>query len=33
MFCREAVHRKTEHRVYIWSRLYRKLERILEGEI
>jgi hypothetical protein len=27
-----AVHHKTEHRVYIWSRLYGKLERILEGE-
>jgi hypothetical protein len=26
-----AVHHKTEHRVYIWSRLYGKLERILEG--
>jgi hypothetical protein len=28
-----AVHHKTEHRVYIWSRLYGKLERILEGEL
>ncbi|KAF6264667.1 WD40-repeat-containing domain protein [Scenedesmus sp. NREL 46B-D3] len=26
-----AVAHKTEHRVYIWSRLYGKLERILEG--
>jgi hypothetical protein len=27
-----AIANKTEHRVYIWSRLYGKLERILEGE-
>jgi metallophosphoesterase superfamily enzyme len=28
-----AIANKTEHRVYIWSRLYGKLERILEGEM
>lgn len=26
-----AVASKSDHRVYIWSRLYGKLERILEG--